>query len=1134
RKDTQVKIRGFRVELGGIESRIMAVDQVSKCAVVVKEDNEQRKYLAAYVVSENIEAAEIKKIISADLPQYMIPVIVKMESLPQLPNGKVDRDKLPEPDQGSLYEEKIEPPTNDREKKLVEIWAQILGIEPEKIGINENFFQMGGHSLKASTMMSKIHKEFEVKIELAEIFKKPTVAEIAQQIKRLDKQAFLAVEPVEKREYYPLSSAQKRLYLLQQMEPEGTGYNLPVVVSLEGSLDKTKIETVFQRLIRRHESFRTTFKIIDEKPVQQVHSPVEYTIEKYSIPNDNTVHKVYPVHTVKNAEEPHRGEESRDIVHIFNQFIRPFDLTRAPLIRVGLLTMKAPVPAENHGTASTEGLHILMVDMHHIISDGVSAGIITGEFMALYNEQPLKPLSIQYKDYSHWQNRYFAGEEIKKQQAWWENQYEERITVLELPTDYPRPHIQSFAGGNLNFEITAEETKQLKELALKEGVTMFMIVITLYQVLLSRLSNQEDIVVGTPVAGRGHDDLGTIVGMFVNTLPLRSGPKGGKIVTTYMQEVKESTMAAFENQDYPFEEMVGKIAGNQRDTTRNPIFDVMFSMQNTEVPGLRIPGLKLKPYHRENPISKFDLSLIAAEDGPRLQLVFEYATRLFKRETIQRIKNYFKSIVTGVIAAPEKRLEEIEILSEKEKEQLLDQFNETGTQYPCDKTISQHIQQQEEKNPHQVAVKYRNNSITYKQLNNRAQQLAMRLREKGIKNETIAAIMVERSLEMMVGILAILKAGGAYLPIDPIHPRERIDYILKDSNTQLILVDTKSEIRLSKTETIPHIQNSEDQNSTNRSRKKEPAVLNLEHEQFEIASEPQPSSSSSPQPYGPQHPSGIQHPASSTAYIIYTSGSTGKPKGVMVEHNNLTNFIYTFYRDYKERIGQDDNCLSVTEMTFDVSVNEFFLPLYFGATLVILEKVKIQDVIQLSETILKDAITYAYLHPTLLPAICDNLKNSGVKVELNKLLVGVESIKDYVLQQYVELNPEMIVVNGYGPTETTICATNYTFETQECTGRNVPIGKPLDNNRVYILSRSGHLVPVGVPGELCAAGDGVARGYLNNPELTAERFVKASRQLAVGSWQEEKKEIKKENEPEKGNQSQQERTALQIKAFGGV
>ncbi|MCP4153287.1 MAG: amino acid adenylation domain-containing protein, partial [bacterium] len=579
------------------------------------------------------------------------------------------------------------------------------------------------------------------------------------------------------------------------------------------------------------------------------------------------------------------------------------------------------------------------------------------------------------------------------------------------------------------------------------------------------------------------------------------------------REVKQNTLKTFENQEYPFEDLVEKV-GRNRDTSRNPLFDVMFVLQNMDPTARTLPGLTIKPYRYESKVAKFDLMLIAAEVEDKLQLTFEYSTKLFKKETIQRIINYFTTVVSGVIAEPGQQLGDIAIVAGPEKEQLLYKFNETEAPYPKEKTIRQHVEQQAEKHPHSVAVKYRDKVITYKELNKRAAHLARELRERGIETGTIAAIMIDRSLEMMVGILAILKAGGAYLPIDPTHPRERINYMLKDSETKLVLADDKSEIRISKSETKPNDQNSNDRNQT-----KSPSVLNLENLEFEIASETGTQSSS-----GPQHQSGIQHPASSIAYIIYTSGSTGKPKGVMVEHNNLTNFIYTFYRDYKESVGPGDNCLSVTEMTFDVSVNEFFLPLYFGAALVILEKEKIQDVQQLSETIINDAITYAYLHPTLLPTICENLKTAGVKIELNKLLVGVESIKDHVLQSYLELNPNMIVVNGYGPTETTICATNYTFETQECTGRNVPIGKPLDNNRTYILDHAGHLVPVGVPGELCVAGDGVARGYLNNPDLTAERFVKTSRQYTVGRRQEEKQKIKNNQKitNKKENQSQKE------------
>ncbi|MCP4150286.1 MAG: amino acid adenylation domain-containing protein, partial [bacterium] len=868
-------------------------------------------------------------------------------------------------------------------------------------------------------------------------------------------------------------------------------------------------------------------------PVQVVHEQVPFKIER------------------------HKNIKTENIVEwAQQQFFRPFNLTEAPLLRVAIVettatnTKTSKPTSHHHNVHNVHKVHdvfdvhdvhnvhdvqdrFLLIDMHHIITDGISQEVLLKEFTRLTQGENLQPTKLQYKDYAEWQNSSKQKHIVKQQEEYWLNLFAGEHPVLELPTDYPRPVKQSFEGSKHAFKIKTDETANLKETAKANETTLYMTLLAIYTILLSRLSEQLDIIVGTPTAGRRHIDLEKIIGMFVNTLAMRNYPEGGKTFREFLGEVKENTLNAFENQEYQFEELVENLSV-RRDTSRNPLFDVMFVLQNQEIIGKTDRGHQLKAIHYETNISKFDLMLIANENKEELHCTFEYSTKLFKKETIQRFINYFKKLVAEITAQPERRLEEIEILSPAEKEQLLNEFNETETQYPRDKTIHQHFSRQAEKHPHSTAVTYRDKAITYNELDKKTARLAWELRKKGVGTETIAAIMTHRSLEMMVGILAILKAGGAYLPIDPTHPLERIDYILKDSNAVLVLVDDKSESRIAKTETKPNAQKPNDQKSNDQNQVKEPVVLNLTNSDLDLnpSGTQHPASPIRPQVSTNQPPTPIQHPASSPAsniqssiqssiaYIIYTSGSTGKPKGVMVEHNNLTNFIYTFYRDYNENFAPADNCLSVTQMTFDVSVNEFFLPLYFGATLVILEKEKIMNVTQLSEAIIKKAITYAYLHPTLLTAICENLKTPGVKVELNKLLVGVESIKDNVLQSYLEINPEMIIVNGYGPTETTICATNYTYRTQECTGRNVPIGKPLDNNRVYILDRSGRLAPQGVPGELCVAGDGVARGYLNNPELTEEKFKTDRRQLSV------------ENEPEKGNQPQQKRTALQIKAFG--
>ncbi|MCP4154778.1 MAG: AMP-binding protein, partial [bacterium] len=453
---------------------------------------------------------------------------------------------------------------------------------------------------------------------------------------------------------------------------------------------------------------------------------------------------------------------------------------------------------------------ILMVDMHHIVADGISAGIIIDDFAGLYSGATQPPLHLQYKDYTQWQKSNANREALKQQEAYWIKTFDDGIPVLELPVDYARPAVRGFEGSTLKFEIGTERSAALKTIALENEATLYMILLALFNILLSKISGIEEIIIGTPVAGRNHTDLENIVGMFINTVVLRNNPAIAKTFGQYMQEVKAKTLKAFENQDYPFEDLVEKVQ-EARDMARNPLFDIMFVMQNMDKSEKTLPGLTLKPFHYENEDAKFDLMLVAMEVEDRLQFTFEYSTKLFKKETIERFITYFKTVVTGVIGAPGQTLGEIEIVTGPEKEQLLIEFNETETQYPRDRTIHRHFEQQVERHPDSVAVKNRDNSLTYKELNNKAALLARELRERGVETGGIAAIMMERSVEMMVGILGILKAGSAYLPIDPAHPRERIDYMLKDSNIGLLLVDNKTEIRMSKTETKPKKQNSKKQ-----------------------------------------------------------------------------------------------------------------------------------------------------------------------------------------------------------------------------------------------------------------------------------------------------------------------------------
>ncbi|MCU0289343.1 MAG: amino acid adenylation domain-containing protein, partial [Acidobacteria bacterium] len=691
RIDHQVKVRGFRIEMGEIENQLLKHTNIKEAVVLVNEDGD--KSLIAYIVP-NTELMEnkLREYLRENLPDYMIPsYFVQLEKIPLTPNGKLDRKALPKP-QPKTCQSYIAP-RDEIEKKMTAIWSEVL--DQTSIGIDYNFFHLGGHSLKATILISKINKIFQVNVPLAEIFKTPTIRNLSNYIKTSVKEKYLSIEFVEKQQYYSLSSAQKRLYILHQMDQQEVGYNISYFSVLEGYLVKDKLEHIFRLLINRHEGLRTSFHMINDEPVQRIHDEMEFEIEYLTT-------------------------EGTEKVGTADHFIRPFDLSKAPLLRVRLVKEK-------------KDRHILMVDMHHVISDGTSINILVKDFMALYQDMDLSELQLQYKDFSNWQKNEKHREALKRQEEYWLNEFAGEIPVLELPANYPRPAVQSFEGNRIPFEISKETTGVLQTLALELGATVYMVLLSLYTVFLTKVTNQEDILIGSPIAGRRHVDLKKIIGMFVNTMVLRNYPSREKTFSLLLQEIKEKTLKAFENQDYQYEDLVEKIAVT-RDISRNPLFDTMFVLQNMEIVEINIPGLKLSPYPYENKTAKFDLTLTAVEAEEKLLFNFEYSTKLFKEETIDRFITYFKKIVNGVIENKDRRISDFEIITEEEKKKILFDFNDTEAEYPKDKTIHQLLAEQAIQTPDNIAVfshgqtrtdtDKNEKQITYYYLNQQAGHLA--------------------------------------------------------------------------------------------------------------------------------------------------------------------------------------------------------------------------------------------------------------------------------------------------------------------------------------------------------------------------------------------------------------------------
>ncbi|PYG87829.1 fengycin family lipopeptide synthetase D/tyrocidine synthetase-3 [Ruminiclostridium sufflavum DSM 19573] len=1027
RLDFQVKIRGNRIEPGEIEAELLKHKSI-KAAVVAANDNaDGSKYLCAYYVSDKeLPVKRLRSYLAGNLAEYMIPsYFVRLDKIPLSANGKADRKALPKPEGTINTGTEYCAPETDAEIRLAAIWREILNIE--KAGIDDNFFDLGGHSLKATEMVSRIYKEFGVTVKLRDIFSLATIRSIAENIGRKGHKEFQQIKAVSKRDYYKLSSSQKRIYLLSKIEDGGTAYNLPGALMLEGEFQPDRFRASFGELINRHETLRTSFHMIDGQPVQAVHDNIEFDIDLLE---------------AGQAEMP----------ELLREFVKPFDLSRAPLIRARLVRI-------------SRDKHILMYDMHHIVSDGFSSVILVRDFAALYTGKKPEELKITYKDYSEWQESLFEKGGLYKQEEYWLNTFKGDIPVLNMPADYIRPAIQRFSGRKISMEIPKDTASKVRKLEKSTGITLYMIMLAAYNILLAGYTGQEDIIVGCPVAGRQHADLENIIGMFVNTVAIRNKPEAGKRIRDFLGEVKERSIEAFENQQYPFEELVNKLKLN-KDLSRNPLFDTMFVLQNIGIPDMDIEGLKFSACNIENKVSKFDLTVEAIESGNTIRLNLEYSTSLFKEETIIRLAGHYINILEAMYSDSEKCIGEINMISEEEKNQILKVFNDTKAEYPKKETINSLFRQQAAKTPDKKAVTFGGLCLTYRELDERSDMLALTLRKRGAGAEKVAAVMIERSLEMSVALMAVLKAGAAYLPISPDYPADRIRFMLEDSGSVLLItqerfLDKIKEQKIISEDRLVNLNSAAAYSgSDNDDRLKELEAVNN---------------------------------AGNPAYIIYTSGSTGKPKGVVIEHYSLINRLNWMQKMYP--VHEGDVILQKTPYTFDVSVWEQFWWALNGAAVHFLEPGGEKDPEAIVRAIEENKITTMHFVPSMLNMFLEYADGGTAIKRLKSLKQVFASGEALTAQQVEKFNRIFLRENGtrlhnlYGPTEAAIdvsyfdCSIDKEYEA-------IPIGKPIDNINLYIVDKNKRLCPVGVPGELCIAGDGLARGYLNREELTAEKFVK--------------------------------------------
>ncbi|NEW09936.1 amino acid adenylation domain-containing protein, partial [Paenibacillus sp. SYP-B3998] len=1002
RIDHQVKIRGYRIELGEVEAQLQKVESVQEALVIARADDDGEKQLCAYFVADRpLTVSELRGTLSQGMPSYMIPsYFVQLVQMPLTSNGKVDRKALPAPESSVNTGATYTAPRTPLEVKLVRIWQEVLGLE--KVGVKDNFFDLGGHSLRATTLVSKVHQELNVDLSLRDVFRFSKIEELAQLISGMEQQAYSEIPLAEESDCYQVSSAQKRLYILHQLEGAEQSYNMPGVMMLEGDLNRARFEEAFQSLIARHETLRTGFEMVNGEPVQQIQREVSFAV----------------------AYMQASAQEAGEVVR---RFVQAFNLAKPPLLRVGLIEL-------------TKERHILMLDMHHIISDGVSMGILVEEFVRFYSGEELPPLRIQYKDYAAWQLSEVQKNQMQQQEAYWLDKFSGELPVLEMPTDDVRPAVQSYDGNTLQFFIEPQMSEGLNRIATETGSTLYMVLLAAYTILLHKYTGQEDVIVGTPIAGRTHGDLQPLIGMFVGTLAIRNYPANEKTFLSYLKEVKETTLGAYEHQNYPFEELVEKLQV-VRDLSRNPLFDTMLTLQNTESKELRLEGLELKPYPTEQKVAKFDLSLDVTEGHDGLVCSLEYATALYQRQTVERIAKHFQQLLTAIVDAPEAAIATFDMLTVEEKEQIQFAFNATETEYPREKMIHQLFEEQVERTPEATAIVFGDKLLTYRELNERANRLARTLRAQGVKPDQLVGIMTERSVEMIVGIIAILKSGGAYVPVDSDYPTERIRYMLEDSGAQVLLAQRHLQERVTFAGEWVALDDEESYSEDGSNL----ALINK-----------------------PTH----------LMYVIYTSGTTGNPKGVMVSHQNVWGYVNSFIEKFG--INFKDRILHQASISFDTSVEELYPALLTGASIVVVSKEEVMDVRTLSQEIKDKKVTVISCSPLLLNELNHSL---GVGHRVRLFISGGDVLRR---GHYANLHAAE-VYNTYGPTEGTVCATYYRCKHDEASV--VPIGKPVANKRVYIVNANRQMQPVGVPGEICIAGAGTVQGYLNRPELTAEKFV---------------------------------------------
>ncbi|AFW93812.1 nonribosomal peptide synthetase anabaenopeptin synthetase AptA2 [Anabaena sp. 90] len=1044
RVDNQVKIRGFRIELDEIEKLLIQHPDVKQAAVIAREDIPGDKRLLAYVVlNQKPEAivTTLKNLLQENLPQYMIPgVFVVLDSLPLTPNGKVDRQNLPVCDRTRPdLEESFVAPRNPIEEKLAAIWADLLGYE--QIGVNDNFFNLGGHSLIVAQILSRVRDSFQVELSFANIFANPTVAGLASVIQQHElleqKLQSPAIQRISRAGMLPVSFAQERVYFIQEVAPENTAYQAQATLRFQGHLDVIVLKKCLSEIVQRHEIFRTTFPAVNGRLFQVIHSslPIELNvvdIEKFT-----------------------GSEQEAEIQRLFDAEVKkPFYLDKLPLVRWLLLKLN-------------DQDHLLVHIEHHMVHDGWSFNnVFLKEFLALYqafcegHPSPLPELPIQFVDFASWQREWVQSQEAQAQLAYWQQQLSGSPPLLELPYDRPRPAEQTYNGAQVRLELPITLCESLRVLSRQEGITLFMTTLAAFLVIVRRYTGQDDLCVGTAVANRRMRETEQLIGMIVNNLVLRTDLSGNPTFRELLGRVRKVSLEAFANEDLPFDKVV-EVIKPIRNLSYNPLFQVMFSFHDSPRPDLTLPGLNITTnVALSNKSTKFDLDVVLIPHSQLngkdkgITLIWEYNADLFDAATIQQMVDQYQVLLKGIVDNPEQRVSELPILNQPQQE-LLMEWNQTHREYTQKNCIHKLFESQVELTPDAVAVEQDGQKLTYRQLSDRANQLAHYLQSLGVKPETLVGICIERSLDMIIGLLGVIKAGGAYVPIDPSYPQERIAEILADTQLGILLTQDK----------FPN--------------------QRLDYTGKTICLDTDWSIISQHSTANPHSDVKLHH----LSYIIYTSGSTGKPKGVMIEHRSLMNFVITAIDKYG--INTSDRILQFASVCFDTSIEEIFPCLSVGATLVLRTEEMLHSSDEFWRYCQKWQLTVldlptAYWHQLVAEL---NPEDAPIPEGLRTVIIGGEEVQLEKVQHWhncvADLSPAPQLFNSYGPTEATVVTTLELLTPVA----PVSIGRPISNAQVYILDQYLQPVPIGVPGEMHIGGAGLARGYWQRPELTHAKFI---------------------------------------------